>query len=227
MTTPIFKIGDSTDEESNHLVDPSRLRMGPPPDTHLAEMLITEVDSLGEYIDKKQVATKISITLECIEEKIDTIRNIVTQAYPMGLPEWDLTKSALYDPIENLHGTKLGGGTFVDANDASLWTCNKEFIRGQLVSDRLGNSHNEKTKIIVKLTTKASGPPVREPIVSEAERHAMAAFYFKRQEELKSLAMADEDDYLNSQWADPKGMRRNLQGLSDVKTPGELSRLKL
>jgi hypothetical protein len=44
---------------------------------------------------------------------------------------------------------------------------------------------------------------------------------------LKNLALADEDDYLNSQWADPKGMRRNLQGLSEVKTPGELSRLKL
>lgn len=218
MTTP-FKIGDST-------VDPSGLRMGPPPDAHLAEMLINEVDSLAEYIDKKQVANKIPITIEYIEEKIDTIRIVVTKAYPMGLPEWDLARSALYDPIEKLRGAR-GAGTFVDANDASLWTCNKEFIRGQLVSDRLGSRHNEKTKIIVKLTTKASGPPVREPIVSEAERHAMAAFYFKRQEELKSLAMADEDDYLNSQWADPKGMRRNLQGLGDVKTPGELSRLKL
>lgn len=226
MTTP-FKIGDSTDEESNYLVDPSGLRMGPPLDAHLAEMLINEVDSLGEYIDKKHVANKVPITLESIEEKIDIIRTIVSKAYPMGLPEWDLAKSALYDPIDKLRGKKLGGRTFVDANDASLWTCNKEFIRGQLVSDRLGSSHNEKTKIIVKLTTKAAGPPVREPIVSEAERHAMAAFYFKRQEELKTLAQADEDDYLNSQWADPTGMRRNLQGLSDVKTPGELSRLKL
>lgn len=111
------------------------------------------------------------------------------------------------------------GESLIDANDASLWTCNKEFIRGKLVSDRLG-SCNEKTKIVAKLTTKGSGPPARESIVSEAERNAMTAFYFKRQEELKKLSQADEDDYLNSEWADPKGMKRNLQGLNDVKAPG-------
>lgn len=112
------------------------------------------------------------------------------------------------------------GGCLVKAEDASLWTCNKEFTRGQLVSDRLG-SCNEKTKVIAKLTIKGSGrPPAREPIVSEDERNAMAAFYFKRQEELKKLAEADEDDYLNSDWADPKGMKRSLQGLGDVKAPG-------
>ena len=42
----------------------------------------------------------------------------------------------------------------------------------------------------------------------------------KRQEEMKKLALADEDDYLNSQWADPKGMKKSLQGLNDVKAPG-------
>ena len=111
------------------------------------------------------------------------------------------------------------GGSLVKAEDASLWTCNKEFQRGKLVSDRLG-SCNEKTKVIAKLTTTGSGPPAREPIVSEDERNAMAAFYFKRQEELKTLARADEDDYLNAEWADPRGMKRGLQGLGDVKAPG-------
>ena len=80
--------------------------------------------------------------------------------------------------------------------------------------------------MIAKLTIKGAGPPVREPIVSEAERNAMAAFYFKRQEELKSLAQADEDDYLYSEWADPKGMKKKLQGLDGMKTPSELSRLR-
>ena len=47
-----------------------------------------------------------------------------------------------------------------------------------------------------------------------------AEFYFKRQEEMKKLALADEDDYLNSSWADPKGMKKSLQGLNDVKAPG-------
>ena len=120
--------------------------------------------------------------------------------------------------INLLQNTYLGG-SLIKAEDASLWTCNKEFQRGKLVSDRLG-SCNEKTKVIAKLTTKGSGPPAREPIVSEDERNAMAAFYFKRQEELKTLAQADEDDYLNAEWADPRGMKRGLQGLGDVKAPG-------
>lgn len=46
------------------------------------------------------------------------------------------------------------------------------------------------------------------------------ASYFKRQEELKRLGEADEDDYLNSEWADTKQMKRNLQGLGYIKAPG-------
>ena len=48
----------------------------------------------------------------------------------------------------------------------------------------------------------------------------MVAHYFKRQEELKRLADADDDDYLNSQWADSKEMKINLQGLDHIKAPG-------
>ena len=75
-------------------------------------------------------------------------------------------------------------------------------------------------KVIAKLSTREFGPLAREAIVSEAERNAMTEFYFKRQEELKRLAQADEDDYLNSEWADPKGMKQSLQGLKDVNAPG-------
>ena len=101
----------------------------------------------------------------------------------------------------------------------SLWAAGKEFERGKLVSDRLGL--NEKTKVIAKLQKSATGPPAREPIITEEDQRAMMAHYFKRQEELKKLAEADDDDYLNSEWADPKQMKRNLQGLSGtIKAPG-------
>lgn len=90
------------------------------------------------------------------------------------------------------------------------------------MSESDGEEQSEETKVICKLTLKEAGPPPREAIVSEAERNAMAAFYFKRQEELKQLADADEDDYLNLEWADPKGMKRNLQCLRDIKAPGLL-----
>ena len=106
----------------------------------------------------------------------------------------------------------------LDPCTASLWVAGKEFQRTQLVSDRLGK--NEKTKVIGKLTKPGSGPPVREAAVTEEERKAMMAHYFKRQEDLKRLAESNEDDYLDSSWADPKAMKRNLQGVEQIKAPG-------
>jgi len=47
------------------------------------------------------------------------------------------------------------------------------------VGDRLG--WNEKTKVVAKLQRSGAGPPAREPAVSEEERKAMMAHYFKRQ----------------------------------------------
>jgi hypothetical protein len=118
---------------------------------------------------------------------------------------------------------KINQGTAIanqlmDAESTSLWVAGKEFQRGQLVSDRLGK--NEKTKVIAKLQKKGSGPPGREPVVNEEERKAMMAHYFKRQEELKRLGETDEDDYLNSEWADTKQMKRGLQGLGNIRAPG-------
>ncbi len=106
----------------------------------------------------------------------------------------------------------------MEPESTSLWVAGKEFQRGKLVSDRLGT--NEKTKVIAKLQKKGSGPPGREPIVNEEERKAMMAHYFKRQEELKRLGEADDDDYLNSNWADSKQMKRSLQGLGNIRAPG-------
>ena len=50
----------------------------------------------------------------------------------------------------------------------------------------------------------------------------MMAHYFKRQEELKALAEANDDDYLHSGWADTKALKSSLQGLNmnSVRAPG-------
>lgn len=214
-TYGLMKQHGSDDETPGSIVDPSGLRTGNPPDEQMASVLQQAAEVLSEYVANKQVEKKVALTYREIDEKISGVRDAVATAYPMGLPEWEVTRMALEEPLEKLN---LQGN--VTESNASLYAFNKEFVRGQLVSDRLGT--NEKTKVICKLTLKEAGPPPREAIVSEAERNAMAAFYFKRQEELKQLADADEDDYLNSEWADPKGMKRNLQGLRDIKAPGLL-----
>jgi hypothetical protein len=38
----------------------------------------------------------------------------------------------------------------------------------------------------------------------------MLSFYFKKQEEQKKLEVENDDSYLNSQWADSKGLKKSL-----------------
>jgi len=56
----------------------------------------------------------------------------------------------------------------LDPATAQLWCAGKEFVREELVKDRVGR--NEKTKVVVKLQKPGHGAPAREPCVSEAER---------------------------------------------------------
>ena len=85
---------------------------------------------------------------------------------------------------------------------------------------------------------KGKGAPGREPAISEEEQKKMMAFYFKKQEEIKvniliykflklftkfheikfqKLAEADDDTFLNSDWADNQALKRQFQGLKDIK----------
>jgi len=75
---------------------------------------------------------------------------------------------------------------------------------------------NEKTKIIGRLQRRGVGAPVREPAVSEDERKAMMAWYFKKQEEEKKLAEDRDDTYMAAKWADPRALKRELQGAASL-----------
>ena len=134
----------------------------------------------------------------------------------MGLPDWDPIRLTI-EGVSGLEGT-AAGSDLLNPDTAELWVASRDFNRSQTVGDRLGN--NEKTKVIGKLQKAGGGPPGREPGVSEEERKAMMAFYFKKQEELKQLAENSEDDYLHSSWADPRNLQRSLRGQSNVKAPG-------
>merc|ERR1711918_223921 len=131
-----------------------------------------------------------------------------------GLPEHDVVKGMFYDNEDYMDGSS-NIAELIDAENATLWWAGKEFFRDQKVGDRLGK--NEKTKIVAKLQRKGSGPPAREPAVSEAERSAMMAHYFKKQEEMKKLAEADDDDYLGSGWANPTSLKAGLRGTGSIR----------
>ena len=196
--------------------DPIGLRTGNGPGPQLSVVLNRVADEAEAYVDKSQVTRRVNLTLEALEDKIANMRGAVMMAYPMGLPAWDTIVLAI-DGVDGLEGTGVAAD-ILDASDAQLWVAGKEFARGETVADRLGL--NEKTKVIAKLQKSGSGAPQREPAVSEEERKAMMAHYFKKQEELKKLAEQNDDDYLGAAWADPKNMKKNLQGVGDIKAPG-------
>ena len=166
------------------------------------------------------MGTPVFVALLTIDKcKIISIISLVyPAAYPMGLPEWDTIRLTI-EGNSGLEGT-AAGQELLNEETAELWVASRIFDRSpsQTVADRLGK--NEKTKVVGKLQKPGGGPPGREAAISEEEKKAMMAFYFKKQEEMKRLAENSEDDYLNSSWADPKQLQKQLRGHGDIKAPG-------
>merc|ERR1719240_1699269 len=209
----------SAEKSGNYCPDPSGNRTGNAPGPELCEVFERVCVDAEQYIDKKRAKARQAVELAGLDDKIANMSGAVTMAYPMGLPPWEAIKVALeVAPHEGgLDGTPAQGGV-LEPDTATLWCAGREFVRGETVADRLGK--NEKTKVVAKLQKPGGGAPAREPVVNEDERKAMMAHYFKKQEEMKKLAEADDDDYLNSSWADPRALKRSLQGQGNIRAPG-------
>ena len=95
--------------------------------------------------------------------------------------------------------------------EATLWFANKEMSPSKVLRDYVGK--NEKTKIVVKLSTKKAGRPTAESWISPETHKKLAVENFKRMEEMKRLERDKSDDYLNSPWADGGQMKRTFQGM--------------
>lgn len=208
--------GETIDKGEYYCEDPQGQRTGNGPGPQLMETIervATDAESvIKDTLSKRKIAT----TKEILIEKLDNIRGAVMMAYPMGLPEWDTVRLTI-ESDSGLDGT-AAGESVLDPEKAELWVASRNFDRSQTVGDRLGK--NEKTKVIGKLQKPGAGAPGREAAVSEDEKKAMMAFYFKKQEEMKKLAENDEDDYINSSWADPKALQKSLRGQGGVRAPG-------
>jgi len=203
-------IDDVIESNNSYSPDPSGLRNGKAPGPQFAKTLLQTIQDLEDYIDKQQVPKKIAMNETILEEKLSHVSGAIKMAYPMGLPDWDTVKTYL-ESTDSIPG-------ILTSSNTALWVAGKEFQRDFFVRDRLGR--NEKQKVIAKLVPISEGPPGREPVVSEEERKAMMAHYFKRQEELKKLSEADDDEYLNSAWSDPKEMKRGIHMQKKCVAPG-------
>ena len=169
-------------------------------------------ESYASCILQRQVSAKKALTVDGCQERLDNMRGAVTIAYPMGLPEYDPIR-VMIENEDALRG-QPAGQDMLSEDMATLWWAGKEFHRDQTVGERVGR--NEKTKIVGKLQKPGAGAPVREPGISEDERKAMMAHFFKKQEEMKKLSENDEDEHMGSAWANPRQLKESLHGTGGV-----------
>ncbi|KAJ3290380.1 hypothetical protein HK104_006819 [Borealophlyctis nickersoniae] len=189
--------------------DPTGRRTGDAPPGDIAEIIRKTLTNASAVIGPEMIKSNKCQTEDMLQEALDGIRGATMIAYPMGLPEWEPVREILEDN-EDLSGT-AASKEVVDPDTATLWWAGKELVREKLLSDFTGK--NEKTKIIVKIQKKGQGPPLREAPMSEQAQKEMMAYYYRKQEEHKKLAANDEDDYLNSTWANPKALKSAFTGI--------------
>jgi len=196
--------------------DPSGLRVGAPPSQQLAETLDRVADAAERLVSSAlSLQARAGIDEAKVGEALQECRGAVMMAFPMGLPEWDSVREAL-DDAEELAGTQHAKDVF-DPAGAVLWFAGKKIARGSDAALSKFVGTNEKMLVKVKLTSeRAAQPPQREPAVDAETQQKMIAMWHKKQEEDKRLAEADEDSYLNSEWANPRGFKQAAQGLGNV-----------
>ncbi|XP_076876290.1 cilia- and flagella-associated protein 298 [Brachyhypopomus gauderio] len=188
-------------------------RNGHAPNDKMKDVLKKTMEEAKALISKKQVLANVCVTMDMVKEALDQLRGAVMIVYPMGLPPHDPIRAELENQ-EDLSGTQASLQV-IPEEEAQLWWAAKEMQRGKKLRDYIGK--NEKTKIVVKLQKRGQGAPSREPVVSEEEHKQMMLHYYRRQEELKKLNEMDDDSYLQSEWADRQTLKRQFQGLTNIK----------
>ncbi|XP_077098414.1 cilia- and flagella-associated protein 298 [Siphateles boraxobius] len=188
-------------------------RNGHAPNEKMQDVLRKTMEEAKALISNKQVRANVCVTMDMVKEALDQLRGAVMIVYPMGLPPHDPIRME-FENQEDLTGTQASLQVIPD-DDAQLWWASKELQKGKKLQDYVGK--NEKTKIIVKIQKRGQGAPAREPLVGEDEQKQMMLHYYKRQEELKKLEEVDDDTHLQSNWSDRQALKRQFQGLTNIK----------
>merc|ERR1711939_14750 len=200
--------------KANPHFDPTGKRTGDAPSEQMADVIKRTVAELSECISKEQFERKVVFCREMIQENLDKVRGALMIVYPMGLPDWEPARLITEDD-EDLTGTQDSLDVH-DPETSVMWWASKQLSRdGKLLKDYVGK--NNKTKIVVQLTKRGQGAPTRQAQQqSKSEQEAMMQHYFKKKEEWKAMEEDDDDSYLSSAWANPKGLKHQLNGFGNI-----------
>lgn len=177
--------------------------------------IMEAVTNAKDYLDPKRAEKRLPTTPEELNEHINLIRGGVMIGYPAyyGLGEWEPCRVIFEDKSDILMKDEANQDYF-QVDKTIMWYAGKELEQSKALCDYVGK--NEKTKVVVKFTKKGSGAPMREPLIDKETHGKMLSYYYKKQEEQKKLEANNEDSYLDSQWADPKGMEKRLYTNGDI-----------
>lgn len=192
--------------------DPIGRRNGKQPIKKMQEMLKKTVAEAKGMISKKLVPQNQILTIKTVQQAIALLKGAVMIVYPMKLPPHDVIRME-FENIEDLSGTQASLEV-IDPIVAQLWFSGKELFRDKVIKDYTGK--NDKCKVIMKLSKRGQGPPGREPVMSEEDRKQLMLLAYRKQEEFKKLERDDEDNYLNSEWADNALLKKSCQGLNNI-----------
>ncbi|CAD7083352.1 unnamed protein product [Hermetia illucens] len=156
-------------------------RNGKRPMQPMQDVLKKAVTDAKDLINKKLVTTNTPLTLKTVEEAMHILKGAVTIVYPMQLPPHDPIRME-FTNTEDLDGTQASKEV-IEPSKAVLWFAGHEMLGDKCLKDYVGA--NDKTKVIVKISSRGQGPPGREPVLSEDARKQLMLQAYRRQEQLK------------------------------------------
>jgi len=194
--------------------DPLQRRNGKRPTEAGRDILEKTAGEASAKVSRENVAAGLPVTWSSVEEALQQVKGAISIVYPQGVPVYEPLRMEL-ENREDLSGTQASKQV-IDPAEGVLWFASKELQTGKKLSEYLGK--HEKTKVVVKLSTRSAGQPTREPLLSQDDQTRLMMANHKRKEELEALdkASRDDDSYLNSSWADPNALKRKMHGVGNV-----------
>jgi hypothetical protein len=208
----INSLGSSSSTSAVAGADPLGIRLGQSPDSQL-QITLNRVATEAEAVISNNLAQlRKPINPAAINDALQNIKGAVMMAYPQGLPDYDVVKQGI-DNKEELSGSEDSKYVLEPAT-AVLWFAGKQMDRTDSVGKYTGK--NDKVVCKAKIERREASAPAREPAVDEETRRKMMQLWHKKDQESKALAEADEDSYLNAEWANPKQYKTQMIGMGNI-----------
>lgn len=188
-------------------------RNGRQPNPKMQAILKNAIADAQLVVSKKMVENNQFLTLKQVQSTLNILRGAVTIVYPMGLPPHDRIAMEFAN-TEDLSGMQAASEV-IDPIKAELWFAGKKMFNDKQLRDYMGT--NEKCKIIVKLVKSNEGAPGREPIFTEDAKKQIMLQQYRRQQVLEALDKDDDDQYLNSNWANHSNLKKQMHGMQNIK----------